>query len=541
MTKVTRVLATGAIAAAAVAAVTHEGVARPAPRWVLHAERYPGGISQGVRAYALARGVIAPRSPVPPAIAVVPDASRGAAAGPLVNVQMNIDAHPPLPQNETAVAYDSTNPTVAVAASNDYVEGGLWIGHTSNGGQTWSSWFQAPQVRDSRDTCNGSDPSVVYSARDAAFYVSTLCFFIDRGISEIDVWKSVDGGAHWTPSRLAARVVSNVDENGKSNDSLFFDKELLAVDNNQASPHYGRLYVTYIKFHMRRNGFSDYCPLQVAFTDQVPTRDPSNARWRHVGVLPNTPGAGGMGPSADQWATPVVDTTGGLDVAYVGEDCNSGLDRGLFFKRSTDGGRTFGKRVKINKPGEWADDPDNGDHLPDKNAPIGVSPSLAFDPANETLDYVFGNDAHREDSGADISLAQSTDFGAHWSHAVTLSVDQQGAPAPNDQFFPWIAADGSGGLSVIWFDNRSDPKNRLIETWQADSSDGGATWTSQSISTVAWDPNRSFFSCGCFIGDYNAVAASPTIVYPVWTDGRNTPGSPLGQTDIYTNIEIASP
>jgi hypothetical protein len=33
-------------------------------------------------------------------------------------------------------------------------------------------------------------------------------------------------------------------------------------------------------------------------------------------------------------------------------------------------------------------------------------------------------------------------------------------------------------------------------------------------------------------------AASDDVIYPVWTDGRNTPGRPLGQTDIFTNVEI---
>jgi hypothetical protein len=248
-----------------------------------------------------------------------------------------------------------------------------------------------------------------------------------------------------------------------------------------------------------------------------------------------------VGRSADQWATPVVDANGGLDVAYVGENCNSGVDTGLFFKRSTDGGRTFGPRVRIDKPGQWADDPSPSDRLPGKNAPIGVSPSLAFDPVSGDLLYVVGNEAARQTSGSDISLMRSTDLGAHWSDAVTLSVDQNGAPAPHDQFFPSIASDGAGKLYAIWLDNRNDPNNRLIETWQARSTDGGATWTSQSISSAPWDPNRSFFSCGCFIGDYTWIAASPTAVYPVWTDGRNTKDPPFGQTDIYTNVGLITP
>jgi hypothetical protein len=27
-------------------------------------------------------------------------------------------------------------------------------------------------------------------------------------------------------------------------------------------------------------------------------------------------------------------------------------------------------------------------------------------------------------------------------------------------------------------------------------------------------------------------------MYPIWTDGRDTPGTPLGQTDIWTNVEL---
>ena len=89
---------------------------------------------------------------------------------------------------------------------------------------------------------------------------------------------------------------------------------------------------------------------------------------------------------------------------------------------------------------------------------------------------------------------------------------------------------------MIWFDNRNDPQNTLIETFQAHSADDGATWSNQNISTAAWNPNDSFFSCGCFIGDYNAIALGGSLLYPVWTDGRNSTGPPLGQSDIFTDV-----
>jgi hypothetical protein len=142
-------------------------------------------------------------------------------------------------------------------------------------------------------------------------------------------------------------------------------------------------------------------------------------------------------------------------------------------------------------------------------------------------------------SGADISFQQSFDYGATWTDAKFISVTPTGDPAPNDQFFAAIAADEAGGLHAIWFDNRNRPGNRVIETFQADSTDDGVTWTSQDISTAAWNPNKSFFSCGCFIGDYNWIAASTVATYPTWTDGRNTPGPPNGDTDVFTNVETS--
>src|SRR5262249_36955477 len=89
----------------------------PTPRWILHIDRYSGGISNGVRA------MVSPR-------AMAARAARHAISGPSAsvsfgpNVQMNTDSNPPLPQNETAVATSLANPKVAVAAANDYVTGG---------------------------------------------------------------------------------------------------------------------------------------------------------------------------------------------------------------------------------------------------------------------------------------------------------------------------------------------------------------------------------------------------------------------------------
>jgi hypothetical protein len=495
---------------------------------VQHVQNYPGGISNGVRARLAALSVR--------------DTSGGsltrAAAVALHNVQMNSDCDPPRPQNETSVAFDPAHPVNAVSAANDYCGDGFWIGFTHDGGQTWGTIFKDPKTS-TGDRCFGSDPSVVYSIRDGAFYLSTLCFFSTSPISEVQVWRSTDGGATWTDSTHAAIVITNRLPNGSIDGSLFYDKELLAVDNDPSSPHFGRLYVTYIKFHMLPgSGRSDYCPAQLSFTDAIPGPDPSAATWTQTAIVPDNPGDG-VGPGANQWAIPVVDDQHGLDVTYVSEDCNTAYDRALFFKRSTNGGQSFGPRVRVDKPGQFRDNPNRQDLLPAKHARLPISPSLVFDPTRGTLLYAYQNNINRGTSGADISLQVSDTYGATWSDARTITITAAGKRAPKDQYFPWLAVDPSGDVHAIWYDNRGDPGDKLIRTFQGLSTDGGTTWDNFNISSVAWNPDKSFFSCGCFIGDYNAMAAADHVKYPVWTDGRNTPGPPDGQTDIFTNVEIS--
>jgi hypothetical protein len=291
---------------------------------------------------------------------------------------------------------------------------------------------------------------------------------------------------------------------------------------------------------MQPDGFSDYCPAQSAYTDAIRTVDPSLAVWSHTGIVPDNPGGTGKGPTANQDAIARTQADGAVDVTYVFEDCNTGLDRHLAFNKSTNGGATFmANPVRIDKHGQFEDNPNLDDHLGPTpfRAPLG--PGFEISPATGTLAYVYQNNVNRAQSGADISISLSHDGGMTWSDAQFLST-QNGSPAPEDQFFPAIASDENGRFFAIWFDRRRDPADTNIDTWQATSGDDGATWTSRRISSVSWNPFRGFFTCGCFIGDYNQIAASKAAVYPVWTDGRNSAidQTGIGETDIFTNVEI---
>jgi hypothetical protein len=529
-------LVVGSTAAATLAAAPSLAAPAATPRWILHIQHYPGGISNGARAM-----ISAPAMAARAAKHAISGASASVSFGP--NVQMNTDSDPPLPQNETAVAASLDNPKVAVAAANDYVSGGNVVMRTADGGRHWQTTRVTPFFFGTRDVCNGGDPTVAYSRRDHVFYMGQLCFFRTLPYSEVQIYVSRDNGRTWTPGRQAARAATNFDYGtGTVDASVFNDKEYIAVDNTPSSPHYGRLYVGYTKFHMLPSGFSDYCPLQLSYTDTVNMANPSLTAFQHTAIQPDNPGGDGTGSSANQFFTPQVEKNGALDVAFMSEDCNDSFDPHVLFQRSTDGGQSFlPQAVQVDKPGQYMDflDAAKDDTLPPTSFRAPNTPSLAYDPRTGSLTFLYQNNINRPTSAADISYQRSTDGGQTWSDMRFLSVTGSGNPAPNDQFFPWVAAASNGNLYAIWFDRRLDPANIRINTWEARSANGGVTWTSRRISTSSWNPNLGFFSSGAFIGDYNGIAVSTTNVYPVWTDGRNNAigRTGIGETDIFTDVE----
>jgi hypothetical protein len=510
------------------------------PRWELHVNNYPGGISNGVREALRApeAGVAEPTPGARPHATAPTNAASG-------NVQMNDDSYPPLPQNETAVAMSTADERIAVAAANDYVSEGVVVMRTSNGGHSWQSTRITPQYMQtgdplSRNMCVGGDPAVAYSARDHVFFLAQLCFLRGAAQSEVQVYESRDDGKTWTPGRQAAIVATNFSPAlGGPDPSVFHDRESITVDNTPTSPHYGRLYVTWTKFHMQPDGFSDYCPTQLAYTDIVPAFNPRLTTFQHTAVVPDNPGGNGLGPSANQNSQPVVEPSGALHVSYTEEECNTGLDHHFYITNSADGGASFGPSTQIDKPGQFADNPDPNDLLPNKKFRAPIAPSLNFNAATNTLAFMYQNNLDRARSGANISVQTSTDGGKTWSDMRWVSVEPGGKPARNDQYFSWVTSDPAGTFYAIWLDNRDDPGNKLIDTWEGISRDNGKTWINVKLSTASWNPDHGFFSSGSFIGDYMGAAAGAHVFYPVWVDGRNTAiaETGIGETDIFTNVK----
>jgi len=135
--------------------------------------------------------------------------------------------------------------------------------------------------------------------------------------------------------------------------------------------------------------------------------------------------------------------------------------------------------------------------------------------------------------GFDVLLTRSTDRGATWSAPFTLDDDTGTA----DQFHPTLTVEsnGAGGdkVTVSFYDRRDDPVNCEAHVYATQSTDSGATWSSNVRQTSAasnfdGNPNGP--------GDYSSSAPFNRAVWPFFSDHRaaNPQTATGGAFDVYT-------
>src|SRR5205807_5862534 len=144
-------------------------------------------------------------------------------------------------------------------------------------------------------------------------------------------------------------------------------------------------------------------------------------------------------------------------------------------------------------------------------------------------------------TNSDIIVSQSFDGGATWSAPTAI---QQ----PNDQFQPWGACDASGHLQIGYYDRSYDPANHKYGyTLASEKKAGTLRFGLQQLTTALSDPtqgdafytvtvNSNFPSAATFVGDYSAIAVTPTGVDALWTDMRlpsTFPGFPGAGEDAF--------
>jgi hypothetical protein len=440
-----------------------------------------------------------------------------------VNIRVSHDsfgAH-----SEPAIAENPRNHKNMVAASKFFFDPPHYqfkIGYfyTLDGGHSWHDGGLLPGF----DAY--SQVSDVSLAFDRAGNVYACVLAVGKPGSGIFVLKSTDGGR-----TFGQPVAVYLDPTLKT----FSDKPWIAVDTS-SRPTQGNVYVVW---NLDSN---------TAANDDQEVRSSTDAAPPTVQRLPESR------PSPTLQSGPP----------------NSQLDMQIVFARSTDGGHTFSAPLRISGPDQGrvlgampVVGPDGSItviytifdkesataiyavHSTDAglsfsapvlaHAIVGLPyhlsngtfrnftlPDLAVDPVTGAL-YLVWSDYRMHQ--ADVLFSRSTDGGQTWS--VPLRVNDDPPHNGADHFMPAVAVARDGVITVSWFDRRRDPTDHLIDTYLAQSNNGGITFgRNRRVTTTNWDPaidapEPEGKPDDTFIGDYEALCADNRFAHPLWNSTQN--------------------
>ncbi len=504
------------------------------------------------------------------------------------------------PDNELAIAVDPEDPDHLLAGSNDYfyrfnnstgarqaiVPTGFFT--SFDGGETWLDG-QIPMT-----SGNGAgDPAPAFDAKHDVAVMAQLENvggqggpFVSQG--DVSVSHSHDGGVTWTePATVMMGTGAGI---GPANRAVFWDKEFVTVDNDEDSPHYGRIYVTATKFVNALFGSYDSSPIFISYSDNGghTWSAPKRISGSHPSCTFQSTGTG-TACDEDQFSYPETSSDGTVYVHFLNyqnevewED-DFDFDAQIMVVKSTDGGVTWSAPVQVAQLEDglrdmpwsvigrqtvwghqirWAPagnisvspiDPDeDGDDL----VVVWSDRGEANDPAPEgCIDDIIGEapnyDPCNAGPGSDtnVYMSESTDGGETWTDR-TLVDDAGGA----HQWFPWVDHQADGSLAIAWDEDDvpapADVFNHVL--WNDGSKevlgpdehvDVSVThWAGQY--TTAWpaicgpvgyvdggEPAEGK-DCNVFHGDYTGLAVGPDgAIHVVWTGLNRAATSP--QVDFY--------
>lgn len=345
--------------------------------------------------------------------------------------------------------------------------------------------------------------------------------------AEMAVNRSDDGGVTWNDPVIVVQ---------KDLNSHFLDKEWLAVDPRNPK----NLYVTYTDFQM--HGTEPDClggggGIGIgAGTQAGPDVALEMVSSKDGGLTWNAPVRFGRHCSLNlgenfSGTQVVVGRHGEVYVAYASV-LDLGFDAQILFRRSDDGGETFGPEIMV------------GTAIPAANpfSPqlqgffrTNVFPSLAVDNSTDAKRgnlYLAWTDASRNQiddilidffgigggyAFGDIVLSRSLDGGNTWSPATLVSptpANFQGAG--RDQFMAGVAVDPRGNLAVCYSDRRNDPNNFFVDHYCSISRNRGETFVDVRETPFSFTPDTDTDGIinPVYMGDYDTVSSDSTGANP---------------------------
>jgi hypothetical protein len=424
--------------------------------------------------------------------------------------------------NETTIAQSTDNPSLLVAGANTYYDNSgncqdshAGVYHSSDGGQHWSF-----EVMPGLQFPASGDPEVTYDpVRHMFLYAFVEFTRNDDTKGRIGVEASSDG-VNWSRNTTL----------DSSNASDGTDKPTIAVDQNPASPHYGRIAVAWTEF------FGNNAVYQEDYTDT------GGSSWVTGDASVNqTSHECGNGASA------AFNANGELMVAWA--DCSGGTNS-IYSELSTDGGRTWSTgvdhQITTTNPIEGAEQNTEANCLLNAGGTdfrCNSFPSLAGDPnagdaGGQAFFIVWANVDSTTQNSQTANVSQlhglsTVNDGTNWNNG-SFSFAFMASDNFGDKFFPAASFSPNGRLTVSFSDREDDassgnPNGLRFDEHQSEAS---SLTNLRNASYVVYTTDGTLGDPGglTFIGDYagNTSLDRNFDTFPVWTDLRN--GFPSART-----------
>ncbi len=378
-------------------------------------------------------------------------------------------------QNEVILTRHPLNPMIMFGSANTTTTGGAYgqgCYVTTNGGVNWYGTDLLPNMPSST-----SDPAVIID-KDGRFIFNTL----NTVSTAILIGNySTDNGVTWsTPVTIYGSSC---------------DKNFCASDESPASPYYGRSYAVVTKW-------STPYPIMFSYTTN------QGVSWSTAQQINNSPS--GLSQGCDI----IVNHLGHVLVTWSAQSAS--VSDYVGFAKSTNGGINWTVTENAFDVNGMRSSSFNGWGVRVNDFPrIGVDRS-----GGERNGWIYIVDCEQNlapaGSDADVILHRSTDNGVTWSGGIR--VNQDALNNGKVQFFPAIRVDESGGINVVYYDNRNYPSvGDSCEVYVSRSIDGGNTWTDIKVSDHRWKPAPEF---GTYMGDYIGITSGANKVWPFWTDNK---------------------
>ena len=174
--------------------------------------------------------------------------------------------------------------------------------------------------------------------------------------------------------------------------------------------------------------------------------------------------------------SPSVSVSG--SVVHVVWDDERDVNFEIYYKRSTDGGISWGVDTRLTN-----------------NSSISIFPSVSV---SGSLVHVVWFD-YRDGAGTEVYYKRSTDGGISWGVDTRLTND------PAFSGYPSVSVSASL-VHVIW----SDERDGNLEIYYKRSTDGGSSWEADTLLTS--NPDNSAFP---------SVSVSGSVMHVLWQDNRD--------------------